>query len=189
MLLFITIPSYSAVTTIDGLVTVDFYEDTQSGAENRWIFEILYNYNSIFLHEDEKLYFEGVLKNKAITFQNEYNFWETDYYIVDYTPTITTDNKQTLAEITQYPLIRTNTERLPHFLNLSLYMTLSKDEIPIFGNFEIDLFYETKFVSFKQETLSLYGPIGFAPVPEPISIFLFIFGAIFLRKSLINRTQ
>lgn len=37
-------PAYSAVTTSDGAITFDFYEDTQSGIENRWVFEFSYDY-------------------------------------------------------------------------------------------------------------------------------------------------
>ncbi|MDX9703004.1 MAG: hypothetical protein RBU23_08170 [Candidatus Auribacterota bacterium] len=36
-------PSFSAVSTSDGVITLDFYEDTQSGIENLWIIDFSFN--------------------------------------------------------------------------------------------------------------------------------------------------
>ena len=61
-----------SATTSDGVITLDFYEDTQSGIENRWILD--FTVNDIDGPGGlEEIEFNLTFLNTAMDFNNLYN--------------------------------------------------------------------------------------------------------------------
>ncbi|MEW6534906.1 MAG: hypothetical protein AB1454_04695 [Candidatus Auribacterota bacterium] len=79
LVLFCT-PVYSSVTTADGLITLDYYEDTQSGIENRWVLD--FSVNDIG-GGVESILFNLRFYNSAVDFLNKYN-QDTEYYTISH---------------------------------------------------------------------------------------------------------
>ena len=175
ILLHTTIPSYSAVTTTDGLVTLDFYEDTQSGIDNRWVLDFTMNDISPDILGG---WFELRFWDNAISFENEYNESSPYFYVSKFFPTA--DFEDYVQDISSFgkPMIPVGTNFPIYGLpNELFYQTEGVELRPIIGTIDIVL---------NGENMQLTGPVGFAPVPEPISILLFAFGAFFLKRILIK---
>lgn len=164
-------PSYSAVTTSDGAITLDLYEDTQSGIENRWILDFSVN-DLGSPHPDyfADLSFSFQLSNGALLYENIYNDLDTIYYNIS-------------GDIISTPYIRTDIDDLPTPAGTEyIFYGMPREEgDAIIGNFTVNLYYTKNIGSEVHEQLTLTGPIGFAPVPEPISMALFTFGAFLLK--------
>lgn len=169
------IPAYSAVTTSSGSLTIDFYEDTLSGIANRWILDMTVN-DIDGPGGIEELGFEIIMWNTSISFNNQYNS-NTDYYIFGSYATMPGPGNPSIM----YPSVVTDSGQLltPVGTNYLFYVTPNEDYFPqgtqyepIIGNF---------YIRSNGEDLQVNGPVGFAPVPEPISVALFAFGAFLLK--------
>jgi len=167
--------AFSAVTTSDGAITLDFYEDTQSGIDNRWILD--FNANDFDGPGGvEEIAFELILWNTAINFDSQYNP-NTDYYIFGSYATMPGPGNPSIM----FPAIATDSGQLatPVETNYLFYATPDEDSYPqgtqyepIIGNF---------YIRTNGEDLRLTGPVGFSAVPEPMTTALFAFGAFLLK--------
>ena len=70
---------FSAVTTSDGVIKLDFYADSQSGIENRWILDMTIN-DVDGTGGLEEINFGLTFLNLSMDFDNQYNSY-TEYYI------------------------------------------------------------------------------------------------------------
>ncbi|MEW6534783.1 MAG: hypothetical protein AB1454_04060 [Candidatus Auribacterota bacterium] len=167
-------PAYSSVTTADGLITLNYYEDTQSGIENRWILD--FSVNDIGGGVDS-IKFGLTFYNEEVDFLNAYNLTSTEYYNIGY-----------YADIPNgiFPKIGSNAQKLwiPVNTDFTFYTTNQFLGTPLVADFFVSLSYVDNNGISKGENFYLQGPIGPA-VPEPIGMFLFAFGA-FLIKVLIK---
>lgn len=190
---------YSSVTTIDGAITLDFYEDTQFG-NNRWILDMTINdYDGPGGFEATN--FHLTFANLAMNFDNPYN-QNSIYYsfglagnIPDdyFPPEISTPPDGVSPVPHNFVLFSSvgttfwNPVLVPVDTQFLFYATPdennfpSSNYIPIIGDFYVRLSH-----SDNTEYLMLTGPIGFATVPEPAGMCLFALGAFFL-KFLIKR--
>ncbi|MDX9702418.1 MAG: hypothetical protein RBU23_05155 [Candidatus Auribacterota bacterium] len=167
--------AFCAVTTSDGVITLDFYEDTQSGIENRWILD--FKVNDLGNSDFEELNVNMYIWNLAMTYDNPFNVLQTDYYEIG-----TATQSVPPANFITIPLIMLETEA-PDHSEFTFYATPEDGIVgyPILGNFSIHLYYSDGAGNFYQDYLILNGPMGFAPVPEPMTTALFVFGAFFLQ--------
>ncbi len=170
-------PSFPAVTTSDGLITLDFYEDTAFG-NGRWIFDIILN----DVEGVDLVYFNMEVHNTAMTYDNEYNDGITDLFL----RTIgagTPDNAYHIPYIDSLYPTAVGTEYSLYGMPADLLMPLSVPYgTPIIDEFDVLISYATAIDQSKTETLTLTGPVYFSPVPEPVSMALFAFGAFFLHR-------
>ena len=169
---------FSSVTTSSGSLTLDFYEDTQSGIENRWILDVTINdYDG--LGGAGAAYFDLLFRNTHMDFDNQYNS-DTDYYVFGHQdgargieiPFIGLDPPHTIP-------VPVGTNFLFYALPDGMNFQPNVEYEPIIGNFEIRA---------NGEALLFSGPVGFSAVPEPMSMVLFVFGA-FLLKFVTKRNQ
>jgi len=172
MLLIFSSIGYSAVTTIDGVITLDFYEDTQFG-NNRWILD--FTVNDVGGDGSGAIAFSLRVWNYHLSYNNEYNS-PSEYYIIgEYhpmpgydisIPVIGTDMGQLLTPI--------GTKYLFYAIPNENYYPSDIDYVPTLGVFDIDI---------NGERVHLTGPVGFsvAPVPEPSVMFLLVFGIFILK--------
>ncbi|RJP57155.1 MAG: hypothetical protein C4541_10695 [Candidatus Auribacter fodinae] len=167
-MLFIDCTVQASVTTSNGYYTIDFYEDTLSGIENRWIFDL--NVNDPDVPGDvEELFFDVMFFNPAINFSNSYNpdspYYEFSIYA------------QSTSQL--FPVISSDQLATPVGTTYLFYATpllteILDDELqPVMGSFGIRL---------ENETFMFNGPVNFVAVPEPACGLFFIFGAWFLRR-------
>jgi len=171
---------YSAVTTIDGAITLDFYEDTQFG-NNRWILDITLNDIGGGI---ESVYFDLQIHNVGMTYANEYNFPEggTQLLNVGVIPTGTFPNYFNIPHIDSFGEVPLNANYILYAMPSNMLIPLSPPYgTPIYDEFDVVLFYANSSGLNRNETLTLHGPIAFEPVPEPTGISLFVFGAFILR--------
>ncbi|MEW6535486.1 MAG: hypothetical protein AB1454_07670 [Candidatus Auribacterota bacterium] len=175
VLFFLCAPVYSSVTTADGLITLDYYEDTQSGIENRWILD--FSVNDIG-GGVESIGFDLLLYNQEVDFLNPYN-QNTDYYIIGY-------YTESTMPLVLLPTIPSGLYSLPVPINtdFTFYTTNQFLGEPLINDFYIYLSYVNNLGVEKGEGFYLTGPVG-ATVPEPMGMLLFAFGA-FLIKFLIK---
>ncbi|MEW6535485.1 MAG: hypothetical protein AB1454_07665 [Candidatus Auribacterota bacterium] len=175
VLFFLCAPVYSSVTTADGLITLDYYEDTQSGIENRWILD--FSVNDIGQGIDS-VRFDLKLYNTQIDFVNAYNP-SSSYYVIGYYEVST-------MPVVYIPSIGTDTYQLATPINtdFSLYSLTNFSGDALIGSFFVSLGYTDNMGVKKGENFYLQGPIGPA-VPEPIGMVLFALGA-FLMKFLMK---
>ncbi|MDX9702081.1 MAG: hypothetical protein RBU23_03450 [Candidatus Auribacterota bacterium] len=167
-------PSFSAVTTTDGLITLDFYEDTQLGVDNLWILDFTVN-DIDGAGGVEEISFELTFLNTVMDFNNQYNT-DTDYYVTGYSssgtipllllPYIATPQNATLTPVTE---------------SFTFFSTPLVEGTPIIDEFYIKLSYGDNLGNNYHENIQLTGPVGFVPVPEPVGISLFLFGAFLLK--------
>jgi len=160
-----------SATTLDGLITLDFYEDTQSGIENRWILDMTVNDIGGGI---ESIKFEThPLSNMAMDYNNQYNS-ETEYYSIGYYSASTS---------LMLPMIASdyNKEWIPIETNFIFYAMPEMEGDPIIGEFYQKIFYGDNLGNTYSSSLQLTGPVAFNAVPEPITMFLFVFGAFLLR--------
>ena len=174
--MFFPTSSYSATTT-DGLITLDFYEDTQSDIENRWVLDFTINDVGGGI---QSLTFDMTFVNTAMDYNNQYNT-NTAYYLISY---MVQSPGSFLPRISSRPPDYAPT---PIDTIFTFYATPQSSGIPILGEFYVETYYYDNLGSDYHETLTLAGPIGFAPVPEPISTVLFAFGAFILKRFLKNK--
>jgi|GEM_PF-1940943 len=192
-ILFISVfcskPSYSAVTTIDGAITLDFYEDTQSGIENRWIFDIKLNDIGGGV---ESIYFDIEIQNTGLNYLNTYT--EQLYTDPDVFSMVTTSFIPGDPFPFTIPALNSLFER-PVGVNYIFYSIPADSEgnpminnfydtIPIMGNFDIKLDYINNLGINRTEQFNFSGPIAFS-VPEPACLSLFAFGAFYLKTKII----
>jgi len=161
---------YSAVTTIDGRISLDFYEDTQSGIANRWILDFTVNDVDGGV---EATSFNFEFLNVYMDFDNQYNVLNTQFYHIGHT-------LEDAIPFLEIPLISSNMP-VPvgtHFIFYALpdtrYMPDYNDTYePVIDYFPVRV---------RGDMLGLRGPVYFsAPVPEPVGTSLFAFGAFLLR--------
>ncbi len=182
-------PSFSSVSTSDGALVIDFHEDTPFNIDTGWSLEI---------HNTELVYYfeyQLVFRNTAFNFDNEYisqtlapDFWAEVTYeeisdSIKYSK-ISMAQPAMLNDPDDYdgPLIPTG-----WFVYSGLFTGLPTGEgYTIIDEFEIDITYTINLENTYSETLTLTGPVGFAPVPEPMSMALFVFGAFILKKCIRN---
>lgn len=175
---FISISTtYPSVTTSDGLITLDYYEDTQSGIDNRWILDMTVN-DVDGPGGIEAIKFSIEILNYFMSYENQYNQMETDYYDIGYMSSGS-------IPIVQLPFIASSQQKLPTPVNtLFAFYTLPEYEGNLMiDDFYVNLHYTDNFNVRKGEYLLLNGPIGAMSIPEPLSIALFGFGAILLKMS------
>ncbi len=175
---FTCVHSYSAVTTSDGVITLDFYEDTTFNG--RWIFDIILN----DVEGVESVYFNMELHNTAVTYANEYN-QEITTLLIGAIPAGSSTNPFVIPYIDSMYNTAVNTEYSLYGMPAYLLFPLSEPYgTPIIDEFDVVLSYaySTTPDDRNTETLTLTGPVGFAPVPEPMSMVLFVFGALFLKR-------
>ncbi|MEW6535487.1 MAG: hypothetical protein AB1454_07675 [Candidatus Auribacterota bacterium] len=173
VLFFFCAPVYSSVTTADGLITLDYYEDTQSGIENRWILD--FSVNDVGQGIDS-IKFRLVFYNEAVDFLNPYN-QETEYYSIGYYSDLPNGI---------FPRITSTSQKswIPVATDFTFYTTDQFLGESLIGNFFVSLGYTDNMGIEKGENFYLQGPIGPA-VPEPVGMLLFAFGA-FLMKFLMK---
>jgi len=166
-------PVYSSVTTADGLITLDYYEDTQSGIENRWILD--FSVNDIVGNIDS-VKFTLTFYNEEVDFLNEYNH-TTEFYSIGYY-----DEAPHIA----YPSITSTPQKawIPLNTDFVFYTTNQFMGEPLLGEFYVNLIHYDNFGNPNEDGFYLQGPIGTA-VPEPIGMLLFALGA-FLMKFLMK---
>ena len=160
-----------SATTSDGAITLNFYEDTQSSIESRWILDFTVNgLGSLHIGNFEELTFSFQIYNGAMLYENVYNDIDTDYYNIS-------------GDIISTPYIRTDFDDLPTLAGTeyTFYAMPREEGEPVIGNFTVNLYYTKNIGSQMHEQLTLTGPVGFSAVPEPMSMLLFVFGAFFLR--------
>jgi len=164
-----------SATTSDGAITLDYYEDTQSGIENRWILDMTIN-DFDGPGGVEEMAFGLMFWNTFIDFDNQYNS-NTDYYIFASYSTVPGPGHPAIM----FPTIGTDMGQLytPVGTNYLFYSLPDEDSLPenttyefIIGEFSVDV---------NGERIQFTGPVGFAPVPEPMSMVLFAFGAFLLK--------
>ena len=161
-----------SATTSDGAITLNFYEDTQSGIENRWILDMTLN-DFDGPGGVEEVAFNLWIWTNRMSYENNYNP-SSDYYVIGgyfpnpgsgyYIPAIATDSGSLYTPV--------GTNYLFYALPNEDYLPEGTDFVPIIGNFDIDV---------NGERIQFTGPVGFAPVPEPMSMVLFAFGAFLLK--------
>ncbi|MDX9702080.1 MAG: hypothetical protein RBU23_03445 [Candidatus Auribacterota bacterium] len=173
---FTCVHSYSAVTTSDGVITLDFYEDTTFNG--RWIFDIILN----DVEGVESVYFNMELHNTAVTYDNEYNYAITELHI-SAIPAGSPTNPFVIPYLDSLYPTAVGTEYSIYGMPAYLLFPLSEPYgTPIIDEFEVLISYATAIDQSKTETLTLTGPVAFVPVPEPMSMVLFVFGALFLKR-------
>ncbi|MEW6536792.1 MAG: hypothetical protein AB1454_14375 [Candidatus Auribacterota bacterium] len=161
-------PVYSSVTTADGFITLDYYEDTQSGIENRWVLD--FKVNELSGTQYTSVLFDMRFLNTAMDFDNIYN-QNNDFYTFGHEDHFTYE----------YPVISSHGVKLiPTYAgtNYLFYSLPEQQKELIIGNFSIDIYYIDALGNTNSELLRLSGPVGFTPVPEPVSMALFVFGII-----------
>ena len=168
---------YCAVTTSDGAITLDFYEDTQSGIDNRWILD--FTVNDIDGPGGlEEIYFNLEFLSVSMDYDNQYNQQSTDFYRIGH-------NFSGTIPIIEYPTIDSPMgSPIPVGTNLKFYAMPDIDFFPDYDDCYLPVmgtYYIRTTTSTNNETLYLFGPIGFDPVPEPMSMALFAFGVFFLK--------
>ncbi|MEW6535185.1 MAG: hypothetical protein AB1454_06140 [Candidatus Auribacterota bacterium] len=174
VLFFLCAPVYSSVTTADGLITLDYYEDTQSGIENRWILDFSVNDMGQGI---DSIKFELTFYNEAVDFPSLYNVQKTQYYSIGYYADIPNGIFPSIGSDEQKLWIPLNTE-------FTFYTTNKFIGEPLLGEFYVNLVHYDNFGTRNEDGFYLQGPIGPA-VPEPMGMLLFAFGA-FLIKFLIK---
>ena len=171
-------PSFSAVTTTDGLITLDFHEDTTQGVDNLWVLD--FSVNDIDGPGGiEDIRFWLIFYNQSMDLNNEYNISNTDYYSIGYYAS----NSMFL-----WPDIALDTSNLstPVMTDYFFYSTPLDEGEPILGDFWIRMSYSDNLGNQYNEDVQLSGPVDFVAVPEPVSIALFSFG-IFILKFFIKQ--
>jgi len=158
-----------SATTSDGVITLDFYEDTLSGIENRWILDFTVNDIEGGV---ESLGFRMDMMNLVLNYDNEYNVFPTDYYDLMYI---------SQSPSAMYQRISTNSSLTAVGSNYFFYAVSIEEGEPVVDEFLINLAYMTNLGMEKHESISLTGPIAFNAVPEPITMILFAFGAFLLK--------
>jgi len=164
--------SYSAVTTIDGVITLDFYEDTESGISNRWILEFTMNNINPDIFGG---WFDMTFWDNTISFENEYNEASPYFTVSKYFPTSNFEEYVQNIDSVGKPMIPVGTSFPIYGVpNKLFYQTEGIELTPIIGTIDITL---------NGDSLQLTGPIGFTvtPIPEPVGMSLFAFGAFLLR--------
>lgn len=175
---------FSAVTTIDGAITLDFYEDAQFG-NNRWIFDIKLNDIGGGV---ESIYFDIEIFNTGLNYLNTYTeqlYTDPDVFSMVTTSFIPGDpfpfTIPALNSLFERPVgvnyifysIPSDAEGNPMINNFS-------DAIPIMGSFDIKLDYINNLGINRTEQFNFSGPVAFS-VPEPAIISLFALGFLLLR--------
>jgi len=171
---------YSSVTTIDGAITLDFYEDTQFG-NNRWILDM--KVNDYAGSGGGSVNFDLNIFNNGMFFDNQYNVLDTDYYKIASSTVLGPDG---ILYPTLALHIYTDSTDLPtpEGTMFRFYALPTQEGEPIIGTFNLLLGWGSSHNP-ETQNFQLTGPIGFA-VPEPAGMCLFALGAFFL-KFLIKR--
>ncbi len=169
-LLALSTPSFSAVTTSDGLITLDFYEDTQLGVDNLWVLDFTVN-DIDGLGGVETLGFYFIFYNQAMNLNNQYNN-DTEYYEFGY---------YVSNSLILWPRVMTGDLATPTGESFDFYATPTEEGQPVLGDFWVKMHYSDNLGNEYMKVLQLTGPVDFAPVPEPVSISLFLFGAFILK--------
>ena len=163
-------PCFCAVSTSDGAITLDFYEDTQLGVDNLWILDFTVN-DIDGVGGVETLGFDLIFFNEVMDLNNQYNL-HTEYYIIGYLAG---------SHAESWPLISTNILTTPVEETFKFYALPTNGGEPVLGEFWVKLDYSDNLGNQSAEFLPLTGPVDFAPVPEPVGISLFLFGAFLLK--------
>jgi len=165
---------FASVTTSDGSITLDLYEDTELGVNNLWVLEMTINEVDAI----ESLSFHLDYLNVYMDIDNEYNVLNTQYYSIGHNSTVS-------LPMVEYPVIRTN-DPIPVGTTFVFYLLPDTYYLPDYNDtYEpvIDYIPIRINIGSDSEMLGLLGPNYFvASVPEPISMGLFVFGAIFLKS-------
>ncbi|MEW6534905.1 MAG: hypothetical protein AB1454_04690 [Candidatus Auribacterota bacterium] len=169
LVLFCT-PVYSSVTTADGLITLDYYEDTQSGIENRWILDFFVNDIGQGINS---IKFELTFYNEEVDFSNIYNVQNTQYYSIGYYADIPNGIFPRIASDEQKSWVPVNTD-------FAFYTTDQFFGDPLIADFQIVLVHYDNFGNRNDDHFVLQGPVGPA-VPEPMGMLLFAFGAFLIK--------
>lgn len=169
-------PVYSSVTTADGLITLDYYEDTQSGIENRWILD--FSVNDIG-GGVESILFNLRFYNPEIDFLNEYN-QDTEYYTISH-------YVESTMPVILLPSIGSGlySSPLPTNNEFTVFTTPLFQGLAQISDFFVYLSYMDNLGNQKGENFYLQGPIGPA-VPEPIGMLLFAFGAFLIKLIIVQ---
>jgi len=173
--------SYSSVTTFDGAITLDLYEDTQSG-DGRWILD--FTVNGTIEPSPDSVYFSLKSTNMSINFYNQYNNLDSNYFgITEYS---LVDENGLPMVFQQYIYTDSTDLPTPEGTMFRFYALPSQQGEPIIGTFNLLLGWGSSHNNLASQNIQLTGPIGFAAVPEPAGMCLFALGAFFL-KFLIKR--
>lgn len=183
ILFTLLLPSIArAATTSDGFITLNFYEDTQSGIENRWILDFNVN-DADGPGGIEGLTFTLSLGNPVMNYENEFNSNPTADYIISSVP-YPFPPAPGEPELL-FPVIKSQ-RTIPvdsQFIFYAVpqdYITLGQKGILLCDNFSLTVKHNDNLGNSYTENFEVYGPMGFMPIPEPVSISLFLFGAFFL---------
>ena len=125
----------------------------------------------------EDLLFSMYIFNNAMTYDNEYNINPTEYYKIG---GFFDDSLLYYPAISSFPPDYTPTP-MDSFFKFFALPDINDDGNPIINGFNIKLEYSDNIGNNHSEILTFSGPIGFAPVPEPMSMVLFAFGAFLLK--------
>lgn len=155
-----------AATTSDGLITLDFFEDTQSSIENRWI--LYFTVNGVD-YIDYLSSVEMIFENTVITFSNPFNTANDQLY---------STGSLFVPPNIFYPLIN-SIPNYPTGTEITFYALLTQGGDEIIGDFPVNVTYRDNLGQNHQDTLFLTGPID--TIPEPFSMALFVFGLLFIR--------
>jgi len=184
--LLFSCPVFAAVTTSDGMITLDLQKDTQFTLEDRWILSLVVN-DIEGLGTPGKDSFEVVFDNLNLNFINDYNPMSPDYRISEFMYAVlmgtggsgghaTPGKLQCISSVTHvnspvsytfYGLFPGN-PATPSFIMGNADVTVSK----LIDNFSV----------VDSETLQLNGPLRVATVPEPSAIALAFLGLVWLVK-------
>ena len=181
-LLALSTPSFSAVTTSDGAITIDLYEDTQSGIENMWVLDLTFNPIPKLVGEGiETFSFDFTTDNQTIYYDNQYNVLDTDYYNISSSIISVPEGMIGYAPFLKIYTGENDLVTLGGTTYLFSALPRQEGEL-IIGNYNLSLSWKRgNSPSYETQTIQLTGPVGFAPVPEPLSMALFAFGAFFLK--------
>ncbi len=171
-LLTLSTSSFSATGTSDGVITLNFYEDTQQDIDNLWVLDFTMNDINPYILGG---WFAIRFGNNKINFENEYNALSPYFSVSKYFPTAYfEDYVQDISSVGK-PMIPVGTSFSIYGIPNELFYQTEEVELrPIIGTIDIIL---------NGESMQLTGPIYFAEsVPEPISMGLFVFGAIFIKS-------
>ena len=175
-----------SATTSDGLITLDFFEDTTHGVPDLWQLDFTVNDIGGGI---ESLTFDLTFFNANMAFNSQLNPSTVFYGFSGLV-----QNPGAVV-----PVVRSKADSLPvpvstlfsFFLNSPISeIPNPPDLIPVIGEIPIFLDHKDNLGNEFSETLTVTGPIGFVVVPEPISISLYVFGFIllpFLSKKFISK--
>lgn len=179
LIFVVCLPSIGKTTTTsDGLISLNYYEDTEPGNPDRWILDITVNH----VAEIQSVGFQITIENIWMNYLNDYNM---PYSTSDYT----LEEIHDIYGLTDTPYIY-SLRLIPEYSFFRFY-SIPHDTVMgtpyqgelLIGNFNVELSYVDNLGQSYENNLTLSGPVGFAaPVPEPLSMCLFAFGAFLLHR-------